>query len=93
MCTEPELLKVKVPMIFLGKVGFSPPREGRYIMFWKLPFSYISCMQYFDWTIGAPLDWSLLARNTTRGGPGGQLDWSMRISVVSKGPVMVQPLP
>lgn len=30
MCTEPELLKVKVPIIFLGKVGFSPPREGRY---------------------------------------------------------------
>jgi len=44
-----------------------------YIMFWKLPFSYISCMQYFDWTNGAPLDWSLLASNTTRGGPGASL--------------------
>jgi hypothetical protein len=31
VCTEPELLKVKVPMIFLGTVGVSPPREGRYL--------------------------------------------------------------
>jgi len=44
-----------------------------YIMFWKLPFSYISCMQYFDWINGAPLDWSLLASNTTRGGLGASL--------------------
>jgi hypothetical protein len=27
--TEFELLEVKVPIIFLGMVGFSPPREGR----------------------------------------------------------------
>jgi hypothetical protein len=37
-------------------------------------------MQYFDWTNGAHLDWSLLARNTTRGGPGGQLDWSSSLT-------------
>jgi hypothetical protein len=29
MCIEFEILKVKVPIIFLGTVGFSPPREGR----------------------------------------------------------------
>jgi hypothetical protein len=27
--TEFEMLKVKVPIIFLGTVGFSLPREGR----------------------------------------------------------------
>jgi len=31
VCTEFEVLKVKVPNIFLGTVGFSPLREGRYI--------------------------------------------------------------
>jgi hypothetical protein len=31
VCLEPELLKVKVPIIFLGTVGFSPRREGRYM--------------------------------------------------------------
>ena len=30
VCTEFEMLKVRVPMIFLGTVGFSPLREGRY---------------------------------------------------------------
>ena len=30
MYTESELLKVKVLLIFLGTMGFSPPREGRY---------------------------------------------------------------
>jgi len=30
VCTEFKLLKVKVPMIFLGTVGFSPRRDGRY---------------------------------------------------------------
>jgi hypothetical protein len=30
MRTEIEMLEVKVPIIFLGTVGFSPPREGRY---------------------------------------------------------------
>jgi len=29
VCIEFELLKVKVPIIFLGTVGFSLPREGR----------------------------------------------------------------
>jgi hypothetical protein len=28
VCIEFELLKVKVPIVFLGIVGFSPPREG-----------------------------------------------------------------
>jgi len=28
--TEFELLEVKVPIIFLGTAGFSPPREGCY---------------------------------------------------------------
>jgi hypothetical protein len=28
MYTEFEMLKVKVPIIFLGTVGFSPLREG-----------------------------------------------------------------
>ncbi len=28
-CSEFEMLKVKVPIIFLGTVGFSLPREGR----------------------------------------------------------------
>jgi hypothetical protein len=27
---EFEMLKVKVPIIFLGTVGFSPRRDGRY---------------------------------------------------------------
>jgi hypothetical protein len=29
VCTELDLLKVEVPIIFLGTVGFSPRREGR----------------------------------------------------------------
>ena len=29
VCTESELLKVKVPIIFLGTVGFSLRRDGR----------------------------------------------------------------
>lgn len=29
---EFEILKVKVPIIFLGTVGFSPPREGHYLL-------------------------------------------------------------
>jgi hypothetical protein len=32
VCIEFELLKVKVPIVFLGTVGFSPPREGRYLV-------------------------------------------------------------
>jgi hypothetical protein len=28
LCVEFEMLKVKVPIIFLGTVGFSPPRDG-----------------------------------------------------------------
>jgi hypothetical protein len=32
VCIEFELLKVKVPIDFLGTVGFSPPREGRYLV-------------------------------------------------------------
>jgi hypothetical protein len=31
MCTESELLEVKVPIVFLGTVGFSPRRDGRYV--------------------------------------------------------------
>ncbi len=31
VCIEFELLKVKVPSVFLGTVGFSPPGEGRYL--------------------------------------------------------------
>ena len=30
MCTDFEMLKVKVPIIFLGTVGFSLRRDGRY---------------------------------------------------------------
>jgi hypothetical protein len=30
VCTEFEMLKVKVPINFLGTVGFSLRREGRY---------------------------------------------------------------
>ena len=30
-CTESELLEVKVPIVFLGTVGFSLPRDGRYM--------------------------------------------------------------
>ena len=29
VCIEFEMLKVKVPIIFLGTVGFSLPRDGR----------------------------------------------------------------
>lgn len=29
VCTESELLKVKVSMIFFGAVGFSAPNDGR----------------------------------------------------------------
>ena len=32
VCIEFEMLKVKVPIIFLGTVGFSPLGEGRYIL-------------------------------------------------------------
>jgi hypothetical protein len=32
VCIGSELLEVKVPIVFLGTVGFSPPREGRYCM-------------------------------------------------------------
>jgi hypothetical protein len=30
VCTESELLEVNVPIVFLGTVGFSPRRDGRY---------------------------------------------------------------
>jgi hypothetical protein len=30
MCIDFEMLKVKVPIRFLGTMGFSPHREGRY---------------------------------------------------------------
>jgi len=30
VCIESKLLEVNVPIVFLGTVGFSPPREGRY---------------------------------------------------------------
>ena len=32
VCTDFELLKVKVPLIFLGMVGFSARRDGRYVL-------------------------------------------------------------
>jgi hypothetical protein len=31
LCIDFEVLKVKVPFRFLGTVGFSPRREGRYV--------------------------------------------------------------
>ena len=31
VCTEFKMLKVKVPVIFLGTEGFSPRRDGRYL--------------------------------------------------------------
>jgi hypothetical protein len=37
VCTESELLEVKVPIVFLATVGFSPPRDGRYYSF-ESPF-------------------------------------------------------
>lgn len=46
-----------------------------YIMFWKLSFFYISCMQYFNWINDAHLNWSLLVRNITRDDSESQLDW------------------
>jgi hypothetical protein len=39
--TQFEMLKVKVPIIFLGTVGFSPPREGHYRVFHSLSSSTI----------------------------------------------------
>jgi hypothetical protein len=33
VCTEFEMLKVEVPIIFLGTVGFSLLRDGRYFLF------------------------------------------------------------
>jgi len=32
VCTEFKMLKVKVPINFLGTVGFSQRREGRYLL-------------------------------------------------------------
>jgi hypothetical protein len=32
VCTESELLKVEVPVVFLGTVGFSLRRDGRYVI-------------------------------------------------------------
>jgi len=32
VCTEFEMRKVKVPIIFLGTVGFSLLRDGRYLI-------------------------------------------------------------
>ena len=31
VCTQSELLEVKLPLVFLDTVGFSRPREGRYV--------------------------------------------------------------
>jgi hypothetical protein len=31
VCIESKLLKLKVPIVFLGAVGFSLNRDGRYI--------------------------------------------------------------
>ena len=36
MYTDFKMLKVKVPIIFFGTVGFSPRRDGRYVF--SVPF-------------------------------------------------------
>jgi len=40
VCTEFKMLKVKVPIIFLGTVGFSPHRDGRYIVSAKFELDF-----------------------------------------------------
>jgi hypothetical protein len=46
VCTEYELRKVKVPVFFLGTVGFSLRRDGRYCFMWGKSFS--SHKNYFN---------------------------------------------
>jgi hypothetical protein len=40
--TEFEMLKVKVPIIFHGTVGFSLPREGRYSLRSSITVSHVA---------------------------------------------------
>jgi hypothetical protein len=42
VCIESELVEVKVPLIFLGTVGFSLCREGRYMLFKRLNSVYFN---------------------------------------------------
>ena len=42
VCAEPELLKVKVLIVFLGTVGFSLRRDGRYYILLDLDLSEAS---------------------------------------------------
>jgi hypothetical protein len=83
VCTESESLEVKVPMIFLGTVGFSPPREGRYISS-KLSSSLLpSCRGPFSKassSISARFLCEVLASNLR---PAGDLDLSGLNSLIS----------
>jgi hypothetical protein len=45
VCTEFEMLKVNVPIIFLGTVGFSLPSDGRYYKVARKRFVDTVCMQ------------------------------------------------
>jgi hypothetical protein len=40
VCTESELFEAKVPIAFLGTVGFSLRRKGRYSFGYSIPFFY-----------------------------------------------------
>ena len=40
MCTDFKIFKVKVALNFLGTVGFSPHRDGRYIVSAKFELDF-----------------------------------------------------
>jgi hypothetical protein len=42
VCRGSELLKVKVPVVFLGTVGFSLRRDGRYMQRTNISFARLS---------------------------------------------------
>jgi hypothetical protein len=53
VCTESELLKLKVPIIFLGTVGFSLRRDGRYSATWSS--EQVAVLIWRPQSIGRPL--------------------------------------
>ena len=49
ICIKSELLEVKVPIVFLGTVGFSLYREGRYSKFLMLISALLLRSQLRAW--------------------------------------------
>jgi hypothetical protein len=49
MWIESELFEIKVPIFFLGMVGFSLRRDGRYASFLKSSVLFGQEFMHYDW--------------------------------------------